>query len=111
MTQRTIRSTVRFHRGFTLRPIAGPLPPGIYTVETIEERIEEASFDAHRRMATTLFLPAGSLDADVEQFVTIDPLELASALQRDALSWWRESGATVQSPDRKSSDARREQGE
>lgn len=111
MTQRTIRSTVRFHHGFTLRPIGERLPPGVYTVETTEERIEETSFDVHRRTATTLFLPAGSLDADVQHFVTIDPLELAGALQRDALSWWRESGATAQSADRKSPDAREERGE
>ena len=111
MTQRTIRSTVRFHHGFTLRPIAGRLPPGLYTVETTEERIEGTSFEVHRRTVTTLFLPAGSADADVEHFVVIDPLELAGALRRDALSWWRESGATARSAGPGSPDARGARGE
>ena len=95
MSQRTIRATVRFRHGFTLQAFAEGLPPGVYTVETTEELIEALSFEVHRRMVTTLFLPAGAVGADVEHSVTIDPRELASALQRDALLWWRGSGATA----------------
>ncbi len=37
---RTVRTTVTFSRPFTLQAIAGPLPPGAYSVETTEELIE-----------------------------------------------------------------------
>ena len=85
MTERTTRTTVSFRRPFTLRSVGAALPPGTYTIETIEELIEGVSFAAHRRLVTTLFLPAGAAGADVRQFATIDPLELAESLRRDGL--------------------------
>ena len=83
MTERTIRTTVSFRQPFTLRSVGAALPSGTYTIETIEELIEGVSFPAHRRVVTTLFLPAGSAGADVRQFATVDPVELAEALRRD----------------------------
>lgn len=59
------------------------LPPGVYTVVTDEELIEELSFSAYRRIATLMLVPAQTGSA--VEMVTIEPSDLEAALGRDAL--------------------------
>ena len=84
MTLRTSRRTATFDRPFSLRGIDGIQPAGTYTVETDEELLEGLSFPAYRRVATTIFLPSRPGDLVSGQFVTLDPVELEAAEQRDA---------------------------
>ena len=86
MTLRTSRRTVTFAQPFSLRGIDGIQPAGTYTVETDEELLEGLSFPAYRRVATTIFLPSRPGDLVSGQLVTIDPLQLEAAEQRDARS-------------------------
>jgi hypothetical protein len=63
MNTRTLRSSVEFKRvefkrPFTLPHVEGTHAPGIYQVETEEERIDSVSVDAYRRLATRLYLQA-----------------------------------------------------
>ena len=97
MTTRTSNRTVTFARPFLLKGIDRTLPPGDYRVVTDEESIEELSFSVYRRVATMIFVPADSRQASSVEMVTIDPLDLQAAQDRDAgLS--RASSAVLQSP-------------
>jgi hypothetical protein len=82
MVMRTTNKTVTFHRPFCLKGVDRLLPAADYRVMTDEELIEELSFTAYRRMATSIFVPAPSGSA-IEMAV-IDPLELEAALDQDA---------------------------
>ena len=84
MTIRTIRRTITFHRSFYLKGVDRLLPPGDYDVVTDEELIEGLSFPAYHRISTVMFLPAQSGSA--VEMVTIEPLGLEAALERDAAS-------------------------
>ena len=84
MTTRTTETTVTFRRPFTLAALDGAQPAGIYRVETDEERLEGLSFDAYQRIATMLHLPAMSAAGGRRQVVTVDPAELAAALEADS---------------------------
>jgi hypothetical protein len=83
MTTRTTETTVTFRRPFTLAAIDGAQPAGTYRVETDEERLEGLSFDAFQRVATMLHLPAMSAPSGRRQVITVDPAELAAALEAD----------------------------
>ena len=93
MTTRTTSKIVTFARPFTLKGVDRILPPGEYRVVTDEELIEELSFPVYRRMATMIFVPADSHRASS---VTMDPLDLKEAQDRDA-EIPEASSATVQS--------------
>jgi hypothetical protein len=82
MTMRTIRSTVMFRRPFFLKGVDRFLPPGDYSVVMDEELIEGLSFSAYHRVSTLMLVPAQSGSA--VEMVTIEPLELEAALERDA---------------------------
>ena len=84
MTLRTHSETVTFTRPFTLSGINGPQPPGTYTVETDEERIEDSSPPTYRRVSTMIRLAGRPGTGEQVQVVVVDPEELASALARDA---------------------------
>src|ERR1700677_2121621 len=84
MTIRTSNKTVTFVRPFLLKGIDRTLPPGDYRVVTDEESIEELSFSVYRRVATMIFVPADSRQASSVEMVTIDPLDLQTAQDRDA---------------------------
>ena len=84
MSVRTSRKTVTFNRPFSLSGIDEVQPAGTYTVETDEELLTGVSFPAYRRVATLIFLPSRPGRAIREQVVTIDPLELQAAQDRDA---------------------------
>ncbi len=71
-----------FNRPFSLEGIGRSLPAGSYEIVTDEELIEGLSFPVYRRVATTMLVP-GRLPRSVEM-VTVDPLALAAALEREA---------------------------
>jgi hypothetical protein len=83
MMTRTTRKTVIFLHPFTLKGVDRTLPPGEYRVVTDEELIEGLSFPAYHRTSTMIFVPAQSRSSSIEM-VTIDPLDLQAAQQRDA---------------------------
>ena len=66
-----------------MKALAGILPAGSYEVVTDEELIEGLSFPVYRRVATTMLVPAQSFQGSVEM-LTVDPLNLAAAQDRDA---------------------------
>lgn len=82
MTMRTTSKIVTFHRPFHLKGVDHLLPPADYRVVTDEELIEELSFMAYRRVATSIFVSAPSGSAI--EMAAIDPLELEAALDQDA---------------------------
>ena len=84
MTTRTTETTVTFRRPFTLAALDGAQPAGTYRIETDEERLEGLSFDAFQRVATMLHLPAMSATGGRRQVITVDPAELAAALEADS---------------------------
>ena len=71
-----------FSRPFYLKGVDRLLPPGDYSVVTDEELIEGLSFSAYHRISTVMFVPAQSGSAI--EMVTIDPLDLQAAIDRDA---------------------------
>jgi hypothetical protein len=82
MTTRTQRTTSSFTRPFMLRGVDHLLPPGTYEVVTEEELIDGLSFPVYRRLSTVMFVPGASPSR--LEMVTIDPLDLATAQERDA---------------------------
>src|SRR5713226_8431111 len=83
MIMRTSSKTVTFTRPFLLSGIEGTQPAGNYTVETGEELLQALSFEAWRRVWTTIRLPARPGGPAVE-VVTIDPSALVVSLAQDA---------------------------
>lgn len=84
MAERLTSKAVEFVHPFELDGADGLQPPGIYDVETVEEQIEGLSFVAYRRVSTTIALRAGTTATLARQLTTIDPADLAAALERDA---------------------------
>ena len=80
MSTRTTERTVRFGRAFTLAGSDHTWPAGEYLVQTDEEMLEQLSFAAWKRIATTILLR----DGGTTQSVTVDPAELERMLSRDA---------------------------
>lgn len=86
MAMRTSRKTVTFNHPFLLAGGERRYPAGNYEVVTDEELIEGLSFPAYRRLATMMLVPVQSHHASSVEMLTIDPLDLATALQRDQLA-------------------------
>ncbi len=84
MTMRTTRKNVTFRRPFVLKGIDRTLPAGEYQVITDEELIEGLSFPVYRRVSTMMLIPAQSHAASSIEMVTIDPVALQVARDRDA---------------------------
>jgi hypothetical protein len=84
MIARTLSKTVVFSKPFLLKGVDRLLPAGDYRVVTDEELIEALSFPVYRRVSTVVFVPAQSHPASSVEMVTIDPLDLQAALDRDA---------------------------
>jgi hypothetical protein len=82
---RTTRKIVIFSNPFSLKGVGRILPAGKYEVVTDEELIEGLSFPVYRRVATTMLVPARSYQGSVEM-LTIDPLDLAAAVESDTLA-------------------------
>ena len=84
LPERTTRTTITFLHPFSLTDVDGEQPAGAYTVETIDETLDNLSFIAYRRVSTSIMLPAVGATARQRQVIFIDPLELEAALKRDA---------------------------
>jgi hypothetical protein len=84
MMLRTLNKTVVFTRPFLLKGVDRILPAGDYRVATDEELIEGLSFPVYRRISTLIFVPAQSQPASSVEMVTIDPIDLQAAQDRDA---------------------------
>jgi hypothetical protein len=82
MTTRSLSKSVAFSKPFLLKGIDRMLPAGNYRVVTDEELIEGISFPVYRRISTMIFVPAQG--ASSIEMVTIDPVDLRAALDRDA---------------------------
>ena len=83
MIARSLSKTVVFSKPFLLKGIDRMLPAGDYRVVTDEELIEGISFPVYRRVSTMIFVPAPTYGASSIEMVTIDPLDLQAALDRD----------------------------
>jgi hypothetical protein len=84
MSIRTSGRTVIFSRPFSLKGVDRVLPAGDYRVLTDEKLIEGLSFPVYRRVSTMIFLPAQFHRPGSVELVTIDPLDLRAAEERDA---------------------------
>ena len=84
MIARTLSKTVVFTKPFLLKGVDRILPAGDYRVVTDEELIEGLSFPVYRRISTMIFVPAQSHRASSVEMVTIDPIDLQAAQDRDA---------------------------
>jgi hypothetical protein len=84
MSIRTNAKTVIFSRPFSLKGVDRVLPAGDYRVLTDEELVEGLSFPVYRRVSTMIFLPAEFHRPGSVELVTIDPLDLLAAENRDA---------------------------
>jgi hypothetical protein len=84
MPERTTQSSVTFLHPFLLVGLDGVQPAGTYTIETIEETLDDLSFVAYRRVSTNIIAPAVGTVTLQRQVVTIDPQDLEAAQRRDA---------------------------
>jgi len=84
MPERTTRSSVTFLHPFALAGVDGVQPAGTYSIETVEETLDNLSFVAYRRVSTTIVLPCVGAPLRQKQVVTVDPRDLEAALARDA---------------------------
>ncbi len=84
MMERTTTTTAVFQLPFMLGTGEGPFPAGTYIIETEEELIPGLSFQAYRRIRTTMNVPIERGVHTALQALTIDPKELEKALELDA---------------------------
>lgn len=84
MPERSTVTAVTFQRPFLLSDLEGPQAAGTYTVETVDTTLDNLSFVAWRRISTLIMLPAIGVASRQRQMIRIDPLELDTALKRDA---------------------------
>jgi hypothetical protein len=85
MSIRTTRKIVKFSNSFSIVGVGRVLPAGVYEVVTDEELIEGLSFPVYRRVATMIMAPTQSSQPSIEM-LTIDPQDLATAMERDTLA-------------------------
>jgi len=84
MSIRTTRKIVKFSGPFTMEGVGRVLPAGNYEVVTDEELIEGLSFPVYRRVATMMLAPTQTSHSI--EMLTINPRDLAAAVERDTLA-------------------------
>ena len=84
MTMRTRNKRVTFKQSFVLKGLDGVQPSGTYSVETRGEHNRFLPFLKANRTSTWIRICRNSGIGGVLQFVSINPIELAAALMRDA---------------------------
>ena len=84
MPVRTTSKTLTFVHPFNLSGVDETQPAGTYTVETDEELLQALLLPAYKRISTLIRLPSRPRSTVMTQIVEVDPLELATALERDA---------------------------
>lgn len=90
---RTSTTTVTFRHPFSVAGIDGTQPAGTYEVETEAELLPGLSFDAYRRISTTIRLPSPSGEARLDRYVQVDPSKLEAAQESDRQAACAPSGA------------------
>lgn len=83
MTPRTSRREITFRHPFRLDGAEDVHPAGTYVIETDEELVEDLSFTAYRRVATSIVVPLPGSGGGSYQKVTTDPSALEAAQLRD----------------------------
>lgn len=86
MTRRMSSKRVTFIRTFVLKGLEGAQPPGSYSVETREGYAGFFSFLKPKRTSTWIRICRNPGTGGFLQMVNIDPLDLQTALIRDAVS-------------------------
>ncbi len=84
MTIRSRREIVTFRHPFRIKGIERELPAGAYDVITDEETIDGLSFEAFRRIATMIIVPAHGSRGLATEMVSIGSVDLADAQRIDA---------------------------
>jgi len=84
MTTRTSNKTVSFNFPFSLKGVDRILAPGDYRILTDEALIDGLSFIAYQRVSTMIYLPAQFHQTSSVELITIDPVDLQAAQERDA---------------------------
>lgn len=77
---RTTKSRVKFQGPFILNKEVGELPAGSYDIEIDEEEMLTPEWSGHRRTAIYFYVQ----DHRSTRMLVIDPIDLDSALERDA---------------------------
>ena len=83
MSIRTTRKIVEFSNPFSIEGVGRVLPAGNYEIVTDEELIEGLSFPVYRRVATMMLAYTKSSPVPSTEMLTIDPRDLATAIERD----------------------------
>jgi len=84
MTIRSRREVVTFKHPFRIRGIDRLLPAGAYEVITDEETIEGLSFEAFRRIATMIIVPAEGSSSLATEMLSVGSVDIADAQRIDA---------------------------
>lgn len=84
MTGRTTRTSVTFSRPFSLSDLDGMQPAGTYRIQTLDVTLDSLSYLAYRRVSTTIELPSVGVARSRRHVISIDPLELETALNRNS---------------------------
>jgi hypothetical protein len=85
MTIRASNPRVKFMKPFILEGLQGVQPSGTYSVETRDEHTGFFSFFDAKRMSTWIRICRNPGIDGILQIVNIDPLDLQTALVRDAM--------------------------
>ncbi|MEA1941620.1 MAG: hypothetical protein U9P68_05185 [Pseudomonadota bacterium] len=83
MTIRISKTQVSFRSPFHLDSIDGEWPAGAYTIEAQDESMSSPSFQAFRRVCTTMIARTRHGRLGLPRFIEIVPSELAAALATD----------------------------
>jgi hypothetical protein len=83
MLQRTRVEKTVFPKPFQIDGYERQIPAGTYSIEISEELIQELSFPAYRRVATTLLLPALPNRPGGTVFLSVTQADLDAALNTD----------------------------
>jgi hypothetical protein len=76
---------VTFSRPFSLSDLDGMQPAGTYRIQTLDVTLDSLSYLAYRRVSTTIELPSVGVARSRRHVISIDPLELETALHRDSI--------------------------
>jgi hypothetical protein len=60
-------------------------PAGTYRIQTLDVTLDSLSYLAYRRVSTTIELPSVGVARSRRHVISIDPLELETALHRDSI--------------------------
>ena len=83
MPERTTVRLITFTRPFNIEALVAPLEAGTYRLVVDEELIQGLNFNAYRKVATHLEIPAIAIQPVERQSVKVSPDEIASALRND----------------------------